>query len=175
MPTTRGIDRAVSRRPLFSKTRVQPQANLRGIVVKKLELAEVCPPSQYNSTTAPYLLVRCVCIPSSYSSVSTSVCPHSSARLLLDGFLPNLIFRTFMKICWGNPNLVKIGQNIRHFTWRPQCVSHCYQLRMQRKIKKTHCFMCKAPFRNTYHIVDKDVSTSTMQRKVFLCLNCNNG
>jgi len=39
-----------------------------------------------------------------------SVSPHVSARLLLEGFLSNLILGAFMKIC------LQIGQKIKHFT-----------------------------------------------------------
>jgi hypothetical protein len=56
----------------------------------------------------------------SFMSVCLSVCRHVSAPLPLDGFPWNLIFGTLMKICPGNPNLAKIGQNIGHVTWRPK-------------------------------------------------------
>jgi hypothetical protein len=43
-----------------------------------------------------------------------SFCLHVSEWLLLDTFLWNLVFMTFMKICQENPNLVKVRQDIGH-------------------------------------------------------------
>ena len=54
--------------------------------------------------------------------VCPSVCPHASPRLPLDTFCWNLTLGTCTKICRDNSNLVKIRQNIGHFTWRPNQV-----------------------------------------------------
>ena len=54
----------------------------------------------------------------SCSSVSLSV-----YRIPLTDFREIWHLGTYMKIRSENPNLVKIGQIIGHFTWRPKCVS----------------------------------------------------
>ena len=43
-------------------------------------------------------------------SVCLSVRPHGTTRLPLDGFLWNLIFEDFSKICRENSSFIKIGQ-----------------------------------------------------------------
>jgi hypothetical protein len=62
------------------------------------------------------------CLHSRRRLLLTSLCPsissHVSERLPLDRLLWNCIVITPMKICQQNPNLVKIGRNIGHFTWR---------------------------------------------------------
>jgi hypothetical protein len=52
-----------------------------------------------------------------------SICPHASVWLPLNGFSWILILETSTKICWETPDLVKIGNNIRHITW---CSKHVY-------------------------------------------------
>lgn len=43
--------------------------------------------------------------------------PYISVWLPLVVFLWNLILRTFMKVCWENPNLVELDRNIGQFIW----------------------------------------------------------
>jgi hypothetical protein len=45
--------------------------------------------------------------------------PSVCVRLPLDGVPWNLLLGASMRICLENPNLVKIGQKYRHFTWTP--------------------------------------------------------
>jgi len=52
-----------------------------------------------------------------------SVYWHVPARLPLDRFQWNIVLVTSMKLCWGNPNLVKIPQSIGPYTWEPQHVA----------------------------------------------------
>lgn len=44
------------------------------------------------------------------------------ARLPMDRFTSNFILETIIKMCQENPNLLQLGQNIWHFTWRPKKV-----------------------------------------------------
>ena len=47
-------------------------------------------------------------------------CPHVSGRLPPDRFPHNSILGTFMTICGGNPNLVKVGRKYRpRLRWYP--------------------------------------------------------
>ena len=46
-----------------------------------------------------------------------SVRPHGTTRLPLDGFLLNLVYEHFSKICWENSSFVKIGPE-----WRVLCM-----------------------------------------------------
>jgi hypothetical protein len=46
-------------------------------------------------------------------SVHPSICPHATARLLLDGFSWNVIFEYFLKCCWENSGFIKIRQEYR--------------------------------------------------------------
>ena len=46
-------------------------------------------------------------------SVSPSVRPHETTRLLLDGFLWNLLFEGFSKICGCNASFIVIRQEYR--------------------------------------------------------------
>ena len=56
--------------------------------------------------------------------IFVSVCPHLQARLLLEGFLWNLVLESFMKACRGSPNFVEIGSTHHalymnvHCCWR---------------------------------------------------------
>ena len=52
-----------------------------------------------------------------------SVGMHVSTQLPTDDCLWNLILGTSMKICQGNPCMVKIGQKFLDFPCRPKCVS----------------------------------------------------
>ena len=45
--------------------------------------------------------------------VLPSVCPHGKTQLPLDGFLLNLTFEYFSKICRGNSSFIKTGQKER--------------------------------------------------------------
>ena len=47
-------------------------------------------------------------------SFCPSVCPHTIPRLPLDGFLLNLIFVYFSKICYKNSSFIKISQDVLH-------------------------------------------------------------
>jgi len=53
-----------------------------------------------------------------FRHVRPSICPHTSARLPLDGFPWNFIFWTLVKIVNKIQICLKWGINIGHFTWR---------------------------------------------------------
>jgi hypothetical protein len=48
-----------------------------------------------------------------FSRNASSVSPHLSARIPLNGFPRNLVLESFLKICYETPNMVKIWQTHR--------------------------------------------------------------
>jgi len=58
-------------------------------------------------------------------SVSPTVCPNVSARLLLCGYSCNFIFETFKKICRETPNLAEIGPKYPAFYMKVQALLYC--------------------------------------------------
>jgi len=56
-----------------------------------------------------------------------SVHLHLLAQLPLCRFLWSLILETFITICEETPYLFQSDNNTRYFTWRPLCVSYCWQ------------------------------------------------
>jgi len=55
-------------------------------------------------------------------SVHLYICPHVSAWLAPGWFKWNFVLRTFLKMRWGIPDLLKFGKNIRHLTWAPKYI-----------------------------------------------------
>jgi hypothetical protein len=55
-------------------------------------------------------LVRSLCL---------SACPHGTFRLPLKGFLWNLIFVYFSKLCRENSRFIKSDKNKGYCAWRP--------------------------------------------------------
>jgi hypothetical protein len=50
--------------------------------------------------------------------VYPSVSPHVANWIPLDGFLWNLMYEYFLKICRENSNFIKSDKNNRYFTWK---------------------------------------------------------
>jgi len=132
-------------------------------------LAEVLP------STAPYLFVRC------FRTVAKSSCYFLHVRLsacmraLLDGFLWNLIFRTFTKYCLQNQNLVIIGHKCRTLYMKTkQCLIILPDIHAAEKKKRcgsfegdaSQCLSCCWYQRMYANITVKDIIAFKWQKRL---------
>jgi len=86
---------------------------------------------------------------------------HCLSRLPLDTFPPNFILGTFLKICQENENLVPVGQNIGHFTWRRSIFYCCWRQGLSSSEMVSGCWDSRG--------ANKIVWT---RRIVTLCVHC---
>ena len=115
-----------------------------------------------------------------------SVRPRGTTRLLMGGFSWNFIFGNFSKICWENSSFIKIGQEWRAFSWRPDyifIISRSFLLIMRnvsdksfRENQNTHFVLCNSPPENRSacekiwkNILDRGRSQMTIWRTRIAC------